>query len=208
MKNNNKRKKKHYSKYHPARKSYQSSAKTIPANRPGQNDDNKTYNADSAPTRADDLHARFLAAEAAELEEFAEMMGLPSTESENITFTYANVDFPDCDPKVNNRFVVGVLAETNLFNAVTAMHEIAADMEKYADLAKQVDGKHLATELGTYLIRCFCELAKIEEFLADHLVFKLNLIAGYMESENKRDYFANVSNVHRAEFFEVLQPGD
>ena len=188
---------------------YKGSVETISAFKPRPMVDNYIHKDLFAPTRADALHDRALAAESAEMEEYIEMMGWQAEEFDNITFTYANEDgFPSCEQEVYNNFVLGVLAEKNFYKSATVMLEMAREMERYPDLSEQVDHKRLVAELGAYLIKSFCELAKIDEFLSDHLVFKLNLIAGYMEADNKSNYFGSEYNVRRAEHFELLRAGE
>ena len=86
----------------------------------------------------------------------------------------------------------------------TTVAESAEELEADIGHMSSVNHGQLASDLEACLLGYLFEPAGIVDYLPNYLVFKVNLYKGYVDAENREDFFGSVRNGRRAGFFEKL----
>ena len=145
---------------------------------------------------------------AAETSEAPEFLASQAKAIDRYTFGDKATRHMERAAEVREEFRQLFLNEDSFSDSGDAMLEIAGELEADGELTHHVDHKQLAADMETFLIESLFELAKIEDFLPDHLIFKTNLYKGYIDDKKKESFFGRVNSVRRAEFFEYLPQSD
>ena len=196
--------KKQFPGYDPAQ--YQANVERIIAKRENEPKGNDGMNADASKAVSaaspDEITA------ATEVAESAEFLEAQAQAIDCFLLTVESARRMERAAAIRGEFNRQVLEEDDFCNSATKMLELAEELQSDAALAEHLRHDFLAADLETHLLDAFSGLAKVEDYLPDDVVFKLNLLEGCRRSgDGTSSFFSSARNIRRAEFFELIPQG-